>query len=161
MATAYYCDTRKKRYTIEFGHDDCCEDPLFDQDRIVTFTGRRTSLSTDVSRDVWDEAQSNHGDEIAFLLSVYDDWAPVLSLYSGGAIGGVLYLDKEHANTKPSENRELAEAILAEYSRWLAGDCWGYSIFDEQRNEVESCWGFVGREWCEENGNAELARLSC
>ena len=39
---------------------------------------------------------------------------------------------------------------VATYDLWLQGDVWGYVIEDENGNHVDSCWGFYGREYCEQ-----------
>jgi len=50
--------------------------------------------------------------------------------------------------------RKQAEAEIAEMNWWLAGECWGYRIVEvsvcgqcgaETEEDVESCWGFIGR----------------
>jgi hypothetical protein len=46
------------------------------------------------------------------------------------------------------------------YDQYLNGDVWGYIIEDEDENEIESCWGFFGREYAEEEGEAMLAYLT-
>ena len=54
---------------------------------------------------------------------------------------------------------ELAESSLETYNAWLCGDCYGIVVevhsLDEDGDEVdlvddESCWGFIGDEWAEE-----------
>ena len=42
------------------------------------------------------------------------------------------------------------EAEVKEYDQYLTGDVWGYIIEDHHGEELDSCWGFFGREWCEE-----------
>ena len=48
-----------------------------------------------------------------------------------------------------------AQSIVAEYSAWHQGDCWGYILEEEQEcatcghigwQHSESCWGFIGQE---------------
>jgi len=54
-----------------------------------------------------------------------------------------------------------AEALLTaqvkEYDLWLQGDCWGYIVEDDEGNQLDSCWGYIGREWCEQAGAEALA----
>lgn len=61
------------------------------------------------------------------------------------------------------EIREQAERCLRgeveTYDQYLTGDVWGYVVArvyydedgdEEQRDELDSCWGFFGREYCEQ-----------
>lgn len=36
------------------------------------------------------------------------------------------------------------------YDQYLTGDVWGYIIEDDDGEHLESCWGFYGREYCEQ-----------
>lgn len=54
---------------------------------------------------------------------------------------------------------ELAESSLETYNAWLSGDCYGCIVevfeLDEDEDEGalvedESCWGFIGEEWAED-----------
>ena len=62
------------------------------------------------------------------------------------------------------EVREWAEKYLKgevkEYDQYLRGDVWGFVIEDEDGEEVGSCWGFYGREYCiEQAKEAAEAKL--
>ena len=47
---------------------------------------------------------------------------------------------------------ELAVKYLTQevetYDQYLTGDVWGYVIEDEEGNDVDSCWGFFGSDYC-------------
>jgi len=45
------------------------------------------------------------------------------------------------------------------YDQFLTGDVWGFVIKDEQGEDVESCWGFYGRECCEKEAQDVLKSL--
>jgi hypothetical protein len=45
---------------------------------------------------------------------------------------------------------------VEEYDKYLTGDVWGYKITDDAGTVVDSCWGFIGHEYCEQEGNAAL-----
>mgnify|MGYP001501775131 CR=1 FL=1 len=62
---------------------------------------------------------------------------------------------------------KLIEGELEEYERWCNGDCWGYVIetaeVEDEDGNIEggdqvgdSCWGFIGMEYAEEEGKAAL-----
>lgn len=47
--------------------------------------------------------------------------------------------------------KEVLEGIIKEYRDYLEGECYGYRIVDQSGNELDSCWGFIGREHFEES----------
>lgn len=64
------------------------------------------------------------------------------------------------------DTRELApgytaeEAIVAEvneYGKWLAGEVYGYIVRDPQGESPDSCWGFIGWEYVEQEARAQGA----
>lgn len=69
---------------------------------------------------------------------------------------GIIFVYKEEVRktwniTKISKKRRelVIEALKNEieiYSQYLAGEVYGYKIFDDQDEEVEACWGFYGFE---------------
>lgn len=42
------------------------------------------------------------------------------------------------------------------YDQYLQGDVWGYVIEDEDGEQVDSCWGFYGREYAEQEAATAL-----
>lgn len=71
---------------------------------------------------------------------------------------GIIYMDKDtvirewgdfHDTTK-----EKAEAVLKaeveEYDCYISGEVYGYRLLDESDQEIDSCWGYYGRQWAEE-----------
>ena len=45
--------------------------------------------------------------------------------------------------------RLAAESLLKEWNQYLSGDVYGYIVDDDGLNE-DSCWGFYGLEYCEQ-----------
>lgn len=41
---------------------------------------------------------------------------------------------------------EMLRNEIKIYSQYLAGEVYGYRIFDDQNEEIEACWGFYGME---------------
>lgn len=41
----------------------------------------------------------------------------------------------------------------------MNGDVWGYIIEDKDGEQVESCWGFYGYDYCETEGQEVLERF--
>lgn len=59
----------------------------------------------------------------------------------------------DYKDGKPAKScRERAVDLLigevAEYDQYLTGDVWGYVVGDD------SCWGFYGREYCEQEAKS-------
>ena len=55
--------------------------------------------------------------------------------------------------------RAVEASLVAEvktYDQYLTGDVWGYVIEDDQGKHLDSCWGFFGREFCEQQANRQL-----
>jgi hypothetical protein len=46
------------------------------------------------------------------------------------------------------------------YDQYLRGDVWGYEIKDEDDEVVDSCWGFYGEEYCQQEGEVALKALN-
>lgn len=75
---------------------------------------------------------------------------------------GFIYCTKEKAmkefGCSENEWRERATDCLEDevktYDQYLTGDVYGYIIKDEQGEEVESCWGFFGHDYCEQEAKA-------
>jgi len=53
--------------------------------------------------------------------------------------------------------KKILEQEVKTYDQFLQGDVWGYAIEDDEGNHLDSCWGFFGREYCEEAGREALA----
>jgi len=51
---------------------------------------------------------------------------------------------------------ELLDAEVKEYNAYLSGDVWGFVIKDHNGDEVESCWGFYGYDWCQKEAEFTL-----
>ena len=81
---------------------------------------------------------------------------------------GFVYISKADAlkhwfvNAKRMSAKRLKrvrEGILSsfkEYASWVEGDCWGYVIKDEDGQDYDSCWGFIGHEYATEEAEAAL-----
>lgn len=49
--------------------------------------------------------------------------------------------------------REGMAAEIGEYSKWANGEVYGYVIKDRNGDDVESCWGFIGYEYAQQEAN--------
>jgi hypothetical protein len=82
-------------------------------------------------------------------------------------IAGVIYVSAEEAIYEFGNDLSAAEmfqrvkscceAEVAAYVQYLEGDVWGFIVEDEDTGEhLDSCWGFFGREYCEEEAQRAL-----
>ncbi len=55
--------------------------------------------------------------------------------------------------------KKVAAGYLETWNQYLSGDVWGYVIEDDEGNALESCWGFYGREYAEEQAKEVLASI--
>lgn len=58
--------------------------------------------------------------------------------------------DQQHA-------RMILEAEVKEFNSYLEGDVWGYAIEDECGEILDSCWGFYGYQYFEEEAETAFA----
>jgi hypothetical protein len=67
------------------------------------------------------------------------------------------FLAKRLTKKLRDKAREIVKGEVETYNQYLQGDVWGFVIKDEDGEIVDSCWGFYGREYAEEEGKAALA----
>lgn len=83
---------------------------------------------------------------------------PFNDQWDSGQVGFVR-IDKEKSGLKTEEQaRASAEGMVEAWNQYLSGDVWGY-VIERDGEEVESCWGFYGKDCCREEGEAALKRL--
>lgn len=70
-------------------------------------------------------------------------------------LGFVFASKKEWRLSKSA--RKAALSKVSEWNQYLSGDVWGIVIEDDEGNEVDSCWGFYGREYAETEAKQMLA----
>jgi len=52
---------------------------------------------------------------------------------------------------------KVARVHVEVWNQYLSGDVWGYIVEDSDGNELESCWGFYGHEYCTEEAKSVAA----
>jgi len=65
---------------------------------------------------------------------------------------GIIYMSytqvkKTFGDTSPDSIEKAMQAMAAEvkvFCQWLSGQCYGYVLEDENGNETDSCWGYIG-----------------
>lgn len=77
---------------------------------------------------------------------------------------GVIYVTaariiQEYGDDSPASRAQAREVLAGEITtldQYLSGDVWGYVLTDDNDNHLDSCWGFYGHKYCEEEGRAAL-----
>jgi len=62
-------------------------------------------------------------------------------------------------NMTQARREKIAKYLSDEvevYDQYLTGDVWGYQVTDDDGNEVDSCWGFFGYDYCEEEAKSAM-----
>ncbi len=72
--------------------------------------------------------------------------------WDSGTVGFVYTTEaraKELAiSTDPNYLKADLEREMEEYGRYVAGECYGYVIEDRNGQHIDSCWGFIGFDYC-------------
>lgn len=77
---------------------------------------------------------------------------------------GFIYVSKKKALeewgkkkwTKKFEEKivELLEGEIKTYDQYLQGEVFGYKVFDADGEDLDSCWGFYGEDYCIEEAKS-------
>lgn len=105
-------------------------------------------------------------DNVCLPLFLYDHSGLTMNTrgfscpWDSGCVG-IIYANKAAIVKEFGEGSEAIEkakacleAEVKEYDQYLTGDVWGYVIEDESGTHLDSCWGFYGHEYAEEEGRA-------
>lgn len=60
----------------------------------------------------------------------------------------------------PCSPERMAESLFSEWKTYLEGEVYGFTILDENKDEVDACWGIYGREYAEEEAKSTLQHWS-
>jgi hypothetical protein len=100
----------------------------------------------------WDSGQVGY---------IYVSHADLLKEYSAKSIDDPCYFQgKLIANSIREQGRKMLESEVKEYDQYLTGDIWGYTIEDEDGNDLESLWGMYGLEYCQEEAESAAKHLA-
>jgi len=96
------------------------------------------SLSTSAFSCKWDSGQ------IGYIFVSYED------------------IIKEYGKLDIERATKVLEYEVEEYSQYLNGECYGYIIYEKDKDSqdhLESCFGFIGRDYVEEEAKYILKDL--
>lgn len=73
---------------------------------------------------------------------------------------GYIYATPEDVQKEFNGDKDKAKACLEQevktFDQYLQGDVWGFVVEDDNGNHMDSCWGFYGREYAEQQGQEAL-----
>jgi len=136
-------------------------------------TGRPHFGSPDEFRE-WLETSEGKG-AIVLPLYLYDHSGITMSTgpfscpWDSGQVGWI-YATRETIRKEYSAKRitkklrtkvvEVLQGEVKTYDEFLTGQVYGYVVEDAEGNDLDSCWGFFGMEYCKEEGRraAEYTR---
>lgn len=86
-------------------------------------------------------------------LSLNNDEYPFNDRWDAGQLGLIVV---------PNKNKWIKDldSIIKEYNQWLSCDTWGFIIYDENDNEIDSIWNYYGYKNAEEDMNCILKELN-
>ena len=104
-------------------------------------------------------------DHSGLSMSTSNSGYPFSDIWDSGQVG-FIYVTKADVRkewnkqriSKQLENRvyDNLRAEVNEYDQFLRGDVWGYTITDRHGDIVDSCWGFYGYDYCEQEAQAQM-----
>ncbi len=115
--------------------------------------------------DIQDEVESRKDTHHVFLVEAYIHSGVVLALRGEGnfpdrqwdvSLCACVFASKSEWKTKASA-RKAALSKVEEWNQYLSGDVWGCIVEDENGTHLDSCWGFYGHEYAEQEGKQMLA----
>lgn len=139
--------------------DESCYLIADHRDFYVEPTGRKGRF------DVQDEIEAMRETHHVFLLEAYIHSGVVLALAGEGnfpdrhwdvSLLGAVFCSKKEWQLRKSA-RKAAEALVSTWNQYLSGDVWGCIVEDDDGHHIDSCWGFYGREYAEQQGQTMLA----
>jgi len=169
---------------VEIRYDPDDSDPRGDFDNLGTIVGwkqptlklgdRQVSIDCTTTAAIVERLRSEGARLI--LPVFYTSHGPRCNLHMGDILdedslsycSGVVYVTGEKLKSELAVKRVTTAAIrkatgilrgeIAEYSAYLTGDVFGFTIRDHAGTEWESEWGFYGRKDCEHDANSAAER---
>ena len=126
--------------------------------------------------DSWDELKQgiieNEGEVVILPLFLYDHSGITISTtpfscnWDSGQVG-FIFVSKHKIKKEGIDETKVLDYLKGEvetYDQYLTGDVWGYRIYEvetcsmghEHKTLVNSCWGFFGEEYAEQEGKSLL-----
>jgi hypothetical protein len=166
-----------RRLTLRIEQDADAESPReFDNLGIMVCFHNRYNLGdkTDLKSsmfDGWEELAKHlqEEEEATHILPLYlydhsgitMSTGPFSCRWDSGQVGFIYTTAKRIAEMGVAEENieQQLEAEVKVYDQYLQGDVWGYIIEDEDGEQLDSCWGFYGREDAESEARAAMEHV--
>lgn len=113
----------------------------------------------------WWKAKNKSGKGVLLSLYLYDhsgitmSTSPFSCPWDSGQVGFIYCLGKtiraEWGGDKAKAEKYLCGEVEV-YDHYLTGDVWGAIVEDDDGNTIDSCWGFYGEEYAQEEGESML-----
>ena len=126
--------------------------------------------------DSWDELRQgiidNEGEVFMLPLYLYDHSGITISTrpfncnWDSGQVG-YIFVSKNKVKKEGIDETKVLDYLKGEvetYDQYLTGDVWGYRVYEvetcslghEHKVLLDSCWGFFGEEYAEQEGKSLL-----
>jgi len=138
---------------ISVWHDEDAMDPCdFGLWKVFSFSRRHYNFKNPDDIDL-KKTEPKLKDGRAFWLDCYQHGCCTWSLHGEGTQcqfdtakkGGILFLlDQEFVLEE--DRKERACEFLNMYSQWCNGECYGWSVEDENGDVIDSCGGYIGMD---------------
>jgi len=168
----------ERPYKLTIAHDPDPNDPRsWDNAATMWCSHNRYNLGdeqVDTGKyDSWDEALTDIHHVVALPLYLYDhsgitiSTAPFSCRWDSGQVGWITmtkeqvlstFGGKRVTQTKKERALDLMRSEVKTYDCYITGDVYYYTITDADGEIVESCGGYYGREYAEQDGAEALAR---
>jgi len=165
---------KTNNYVAEIINDEDCYNPRTDYSlgTLIAFHSRY-DLS---DNDNWDKEELisyvEQDDVLALPIYMYEHSGIALSTsafsckWDSGQIGYIFvsYEDiiKEYGRLDIENATKVLEYEVKEYSQYVNGECYGYIIYEKDKDfqdHLESCFGFIGYDYIEEEVKSILKHL--
>jgi len=150
--------------SVEILHDDTCmdlEDALGECEiKLCSFEPHSTLSDLNEFGSAEEIlAECKKGTFTPFLLYKYEHGQVMYTAVEAGGEVGYPFSDRWDAGCVGfilvpvegyDEPLEAANSYLSSVTDWCNGSIYGYTIADDDGEQLDSCWGFVGFEWVEQ-----------
>jgi hypothetical protein len=172
VATKKQMKIQIENLTIELTREEYPSDPRkeFDHFAKMICCHRRYKLGDEQTDHDGIQAIIDDKDNICLPLYLYDHSGITMNTtgfscpWDSGMVG-VIYVSKadirKEYGTAGKVNiekaRELMQCEVREYDQHLTGDVWNYAVKDAEGNVLDSCCGFYGEEYAEQEARSTAA----
>lgn len=171
-----------KKFELEIEQDSSPESPrTWDNLGTMVCFHKRYDLGDETDYrsedyDSWDELRQgiidNEGEVFMLPLYLYDHSGITMSTrpfncnWDSGQVG-FIFVSKNKVKKEGIDETKVLDYLKGEvktYDQYLTGDVWGYRVYEvetcslghEHKTLVDSCWGFFGEEYAEQEGKSLL-----